>query len=111
MSTPVHGDGLLYGLASRRKGQFVALNAETGALKWATEGREGEHASALLAPQHVVLLTNAGGLIILNRNAEKFDVVRRVTVADSETWAVPVLLRADLLVRDAGGLKRLTPMQ
>ncbi|HET8782648.1 MAG TPA: PQQ-binding-like beta-propeller repeat protein, partial [Pyrinomonadaceae bacterium] len=56
MSSPVFGDGVIYGHSSKKKGQFVAVDAKTGAVKWATEGREGEHASLLLTPQHVVFL-------------------------------------------------------
>ena len=60
MSSPVAGDGLIYGLSAKQKGQFVALDASTGALKWASEGREGEQASILLAPANVLFLTNTG---------------------------------------------------
>jgi len=109
MSSPVYGDGLIYGHSSKRKGQFVALDAKTGALRWATEGREGDHASVLLTPRNLVFLTNGADLIVAARGAEKFTVEKRYDdVADAETWAVPVLLGADLLVRDAKGLMRLT---
>jgi hypothetical protein len=64
MSTPVVADGVVYGLSAKRKGQFVALDAATGALKWATEGREGEHASLWLTPQHVAFLSNTGALVV-----------------------------------------------
>jgi outer membrane protein assembly factor BamB len=108
MSSPVFGDGLIYGHSVRRKGQFVALDAQTGALRWATEGREGDHASVLLTPRHVVYLTNSADLIIARRATAAFTVERRYEVADAETWAIPVLLGTDILVRDATGLIRLT---
>lgn len=108
MSSPVYGDGLIYGHSSKRKGQFVALDAKTGVLRWATEGREGDHASVLLTPRNLVFLTNGADLIVAARGADKFTVEKRYEVADTETWAVPVLLGADLLVRDAKGLMRLT---
>jgi len=109
MSTPVLGDGILYGHSARRKGQFVALDAATGAVRWATEGREGEHASVLLTPEHVVYLTEGADLLVVRRGGESFAVDRRYRVADAATWASPVLLGGDLLVRDANGLVRLTP--
>jgi outer membrane protein assembly factor BamB len=108
MSSPVYGDGLIYGHSAKKKGQFVALDAKTGVLRWATEGREGEHASVLLTPRHVVFLTNAADLIIARRNTAAFTVDHRYEVAESPTWAVPVFLGADVLVRDATGLVRLT---
>ncbi|MGH9942516.1 MAG: PQQ-binding-like beta-propeller repeat protein [Pyrinomonadaceae bacterium] len=111
MSSPVHGDGLLYGHSAKRKGQFVALDAKTGVTRWATEGREGEHASVLLTPRHVVFLTNGADLIIARRGTAAFEVERRYDVADAETWAMPALLGAELFVRDATGLIRLTSVR
>jgi len=108
MSSPVYGDGLLYGHSSKRKGQFVAMDAKTGAVKWITEGREGEHASVLLTPKHVVYLTNGADLIVVKRAEPKFVVEKRYDVARSSTWAMPVMLGADILVRDDTGLARLT---
>jgi outer membrane protein assembly factor BamB len=107
----VFGDGLIYGLSAKKKGQFVALDAKTGALRWATEGREGEHASVLLTPRHLVYLTNGADLIVAHRGAATFAIEKRYEVADAETWAVPVLLGPDILVRDATGLMRLTAEQ
>ena len=108
MSSPVFGDGLIYGHSAKRKGQFVALDAKSGVLKWATEGREGEHASILLTPEHVVFLTNGADLIFAKRAQPSFTAEQRYEVAKSPTWAVPVLMGSDLLVRDATTLMRLT---
>lgn len=108
MSSPVFGDGLIYGHSSKKKGQFVAVDAKTGALKWATEGREGEHASLLLTPQHVVFLTNSADLIVAKRGTPAFAVERRYEVAEAATWAMPVLLGSNVLVRDATGIMLLT---
>ena len=108
MSSPVFGDGLIYGHSSKKKGQFVAMDAKTGAVRWATEGREGEHASLLLTPQHVIFLTNGADLIVAKRGAPAFAVERRYEVAEAATWAMPVLLGSNILVRDATGLMLLT---
>src|SRR5215217_1940809 len=108
MSSPVFGDGVIYGHSSRKKGQFVAMDAKTGTVRWATEGREGEHASLLLTPQHVVFLTNGADLIVAKRGTPAFTVERRYEVAEAATWAMPVLLGSNILVRDATGLMLLT---
>ncbi len=108
MSSPVFGDGVIYGHSSKKKGQFVAIDAKTGAVRWATEGREGEHASLLLTPQHVIFLTNGADLIVAKRGAPAFAVERRYEVAEAATWAMPVLLGSNILVRDATGLMLLT---
>jgi outer membrane protein assembly factor BamB len=107
MSPPVAADGVVYGHSNKRKGQFVALDLQTGAARWTTEGREGEHASILLAPEHVLFLTNAGDLVVARRNASAFVEERRLELAASETWAVPVFVAGGVIVRDAQGLTKL----
>jgi outer membrane protein assembly factor BamB len=109
MSSPVFGDGLIYGHSSKRKGQMVALDAKTGAVRWITEGRDGDHSSIVLTPSHVVYLTNGGDLIVARRATQKLEIDRRYDVADAATWSMPVLLGGDMLVRDATGVSRLTP--
>ena len=108
MSSPVFGDGLVYAHSSKKKGQFVAFDEQTGAVRWATEGREGEHASLLLTPRHIVFLTNGGDLIVAKRGTPAFTVERRYEVAESSTWSTPVLLGSSILVRDATGIQLLT---
>jgi outer membrane protein assembly factor BamB len=107
MSSPVVADDVIYGLSSRRKGQFVAVDAATGATRWATEGRAAEHASTLLAPQHVVFLTSAGTLIVAKRATASFDAERTIELAGAaETWAMPIVLGPDLIVREGGSIVR-----
>jgi outer membrane protein assembly factor BamB len=108
MSSPVVADGVVYAHSSKRKGQFVAFDEQSGAIRWATEGREGEHASLLLTPRHVVFLTNGADLIVAKRGTPAFTVERRYEVAESSTFATPVLLGSNILVRDATGLMLLT---
>jgi outer membrane protein assembly factor BamB len=107
MSAPVFADGAIYGLSNKRKGQFVALEASTGAVRWATEGREGDHASVLVSPSHVLFVTNAGDLVVTGRKAATFAAERRIEIAAGETWAVPAFVPGGLVIRDAQGLSRL----
>ncbi len=108
MSSPVAGDGLLYGMSAKRRGQYVALDAKTGAVKWATEGREGEHASILLTPKHVVFLSNKGVMSIVRRGTATFEAEKKYDnlAGAGETGAVPVFSGRDVIVRDAGGVSR-----
>ena len=107
MSAPALADDTVYGLSNKRKGQFVALDVKTGSTRWATEGREGEHASVLIAPRHVLFLTNAGDLVVARRNATAFSEERRIALASAETWAIPVFVDGGVVIRDAQGLTRL----
>ena len=107
MSTPVTADGLIYGFSDKRKGYFVALDAATGQVKWQTEGREGGNASVVLAPGHLVYLNDAGELSVVKR-AAAFASERKYRLGLEGTWATPVLLGNDLIVRDATGIARLS---
>ena len=107
MTSPVLADGIVYGHASTRAGQFVALDAATGAVRWSSEGREGEFASVLLAGDDLLLLTGDAELLVAEPSPAGFAVSHHYDVADGVTWTVPVPLPDGLLVRDATGLARL----
>ncbi len=109
MSSPVLAAGVLYGHSSTRRGQFVALDAATGAVRWSTEGREGDHASVLMAGDDLLLLTSDAELLVAAPNPAGFAVSHHYEVAAGATWALPVPLPDGLLVRDATGLARLVP--
>jgi len=108
MTSPVQVDGTIYGHSTKRAGRFVALDAATGGVKWASEGRVGEFASLLLAGESLVYLTGEAELIIVAMDAEMFRIEHAFEVADGVTWAMPVLLGDGLLVRADGDLIRLS---
>jgi outer membrane protein assembly factor BamB len=101
MSSPVADGGYLYGFSNRRKGQVFCLDARTGAVKWTTEGRSGTNAALQIAGPNLVILTTEGELIVARKDPGKFEELHRYKVADSGTWAQPVLTGRDLVIRDA----------
>jgi outer membrane protein assembly factor BamB len=104
MSTPVTDGAFIYGFGHRRKGQLFCLDARTGAAKWTTEGRGGENAAIQSVGDNLLVLSTDGNLIVVKRTPEKFEEVRRYKVADSQTWAHPVLLGREVVIRDADSL-------
>ncbi len=109
MSSPVLSSGTLFGHSSTRRGQFVALDATNGAVRWASDGRAGDHVSVLLAGDDLLLLTSDAELLVASPDAAAFVVSRQYEVADGATWAMPVPLPDGLLVRGANSLARLVP--
>ena len=105
--SPVFADGMIYGMSNKRRGHFVALDAENGTVKWATQGRDGNHASILQTVDHLLFLTDAAVLIVVRRTPEGFKEEKRYELGTSATWSLPVLLSDGLLVREANGLVRL----
>jgi outer membrane protein assembly factor BamB len=104
MSSPVLAKGTLYGHSSKRKGQFVAVDAESGKIRWATEGRNATSASVVAAGDHLVYLTTESHLIVTPVDPAAFKEVRRYTVAPSTTYAHPIVLRDRVVVRDASNV-------
>ena len=49
----------------------------------------------------LLVLTTDGDLIVARRNPEKYEELRRYKVAEGQTWAHPVLLGRDVVIRDA----------
>jgi len=105
--SPVFAEGTIYGMSNKRRGHFVALDAEDGTVKWATQGRDGNHASILQTREHLLFLTDAAVLIVARRTPEGFKEEKRYELGTSATWSMPVLLPDGLLVREATGVVKL----
>jgi hypothetical protein len=60
-----------------------------------------------LTPAHVLVQTTGGELILVKRSPAKYEEERRYTLADSATWAVPIVTREALVVRDASAVMKL----
>jgi outer membrane protein assembly factor BamB len=101
MSSPVLSGDLLFGLSNRSKGQFFCLDAATGARRWTSEGRQADNAAIVSAGSTLFLLTSDAELIVAKRSASAFEVLRKYTVADSPTWAHPVIVGSGMLIKDA----------
>jgi outer membrane protein assembly factor BamB len=104
---PVFADGIIYGMSNKRRGQFVAVRASDGWLKWSTPGRDGTHASILQQGEQLFFLTDGGVLIVARRTEQGFTEERRYEISQSSTWSVPVLLPDGMLLREATGVVKL----
>jgi outer membrane protein assembly factor BamB len=104
MSNGVLVRDALCGLSHRSRGQFFCLDAKTGKTLWKTTGREAENAAAVRSGDLLVLLTNAGELIVARNGAGGLEPVRRYTVADAATWAEPVVAGNRLFIKDVSTL-------
>ena len=101
MSSAVISGGSLFGLTHRNKGQFFAVDLRSGKVLWTTRGREGENAALIAAGDLLMATTTEGELVIARRDAAKFDVIKRYTIAESPIWAYPVPAGRGVLIKDA----------
>ena len=104
MSSPVVSGDYLFGLSHKRKGQFFCIDARTGKTMWTSTGREGDNASIVAAGQFLFLLSDTGELLVAGSNPAQFERSKKYTVAESPTWAHPVVLNNRILIKDASTL-------
>ena len=104
MANPVVADGVMFGLSHLNRGQYFALDLETGDTLWTSPPRQAENAALLRAGNAVLSLENDGELVVLRASREGFEELRRYQVADSATWAAPAVSGGRIFVK---GVSRL----
>ncbi|MFN2444231.1 MAG: PQQ-binding-like beta-propeller repeat protein [Vicinamibacterales bacterium] len=100
MSTGVVIGDVLYGFSPRNSGQFFAIDAVTGKTLWLSEGRQAENAAVVRAGDHWLALEDDAELVVVRANTSAFEPIRRYAVAESATWAQPVISGARIFVKD-----------
>lgn len=105
LNSPVLVGATLFGLSPQKKGQFFAIDAESGKTLWQGPGRMGENAAILnIGGKFLLLLINDGNLVVLPANAKEYLPAAQYTVALSPTWAHPVVVGRRILVKDQNSL-------
>ena len=100
MSSPVVSGDLLFGLSHHKRGQFFCLDPRNGTTLWTSEGREATNAAIVDAGTVLLLLTDNAELIVVKKSGKGFEPLRKYSVADSPTWAHPVVLSGGILIKD-----------
>ena len=104
MSSPAVSGTAVYGLSTKNRGQFFAIDAATGKTLWLTRGREAENASIVRAGEFLLIGTTNSELIVAKANPARFEEVKRYTVADSAMWAHPAFTGRTIIVKDVDKL-------
>jgi len=101
MNSPVLTGDLLFGLSHLKRGQFFCLDPRNGATLWTSEGRQADNAAIVDGGPVLFFLTNDAELIVARKSGRGFELLRKYSVADSPTWAHPVILINGILIKDA----------
>jgi outer membrane protein assembly factor BamB len=104
LSTPVVLDGVLYGLSTKARGQFYAIDAKTGQVLWLGTPREADNTALVKAGQLLFFLNDDAELIVARANRKAFDPIARYVVADSATWAQPAISGDRIFIKDVNTL-------
>jgi outer membrane protein assembly factor BamB len=100
MSTGVVIGNGLYGFSPRNSGQYFAIDANTGQTLWLSEPRQGDNAAVVRAGDLWFALDTGADLKVVRANPKQFEILKRYDVADSATWAQPVLSGQRLFIKD-----------
>jgi outer membrane protein assembly factor BamB len=105
-NTPVLKDGLLYGLApsGRGSGNFFCMKADTGHVVWTDSGKRGECGAVLDAGSVLLALTSDSQLVAFKPSDKEYTELAKIKVADSPTWACPIISGNRVFVKDKDSL-------
>ena len=104
MSSPAVSGTAVYGLSTKNRGQFFAIDATSGKTLWLTRGREAENASIVRAGEFLLMGTTNSELVVAKANPARFEEVKRYPVADSAMWAHPAFAGRSIIVKDVDKL-------
>jgi len=104
MSNAVMIGDTLFGLSHRNRGQYFLLDMKNGKTLWTGMPRQGENAAIVHAGALVFALEDDAELVVGRVNASAFQELKRYTVANSATWAQPVISGNRVFVKDVSSL-------
>jgi len=104
LSNPVLVGDTLFGLSEKARGQFFALDANSGKVLWLGQPRQASNTAVVKAGNLLLLLNDDGELIVARSSTRGFEPVKRYTVADSATWAQPTVSGNRVFVKDLTSL-------
>ncbi len=106
-NTPVLKGGLLFGLSDR--GNLFCLDARTGKAAWTDTARHGRGFAAVLdAGSAILALPSTSELIVFKPSGTEYAELARIKVADTPTYAHPVIAGKRIFVRAQDTVAMLT---
>lgn len=104
MANGVIVNDTLVGLSHRNSGQFFAIDAKTGKTVWTGAPRQAINAAISRAGDLLFVLKDDAEMIVARSGPTGLDTLHTYTVADSATWAQPVVSGNRLFVKDVASL-------
>lgn len=100
LSNPVVVGDTLFGLSERARGQFFALDANTGKVLWLGPPRQASNSAVVKGGTFLLLLNDDGQMIVARSSKTGFEEVKRYIVANSATWAQPAVSGHRVFIKD-----------
>ena len=106
MSSAIALNDQLFGFGHKKKGRYFRLDAGSGNTGWLSEGRQAKNVALIASGDIVLALQDEAQLLVIDADVDSFRVLRRYRVADSPTWAHPVIVGSDILIKDEKTLSK-----
>jgi outer membrane protein assembly factor BamB len=107
-SSPVQKGNLIFGFSNRNSGIFFCVDAASGKTLWTSDPRQGDNAVVMISGELLFLLKDSGELIVARASGNGFEPLHRYQVADSATYANPLMLAKGMMIKDNTTLAYLT---
>jgi outer membrane protein assembly factor BamB len=104
ISHPVIIDDTLFGFSRRASGQLFALDVRDGRVLWLGKPRFATNVAFAKAGDLLFVLKDDAELIVARASRTGFQQLKKYQVADSATWAQPVVSGGRLFVKDVSTL-------
>ena len=102
MTSPIIHEGHAY--LQLRSQRALCIELATGAEKWTTSESFGKYWSMVAKSDRILALDERGELILFKATPEKFDVLSRRKVAESDAWAHLAVDGSELYIRELKAL-------
>ena len=102
MTSPIIHEGHAY--LQLRSQRALCIELATGAEKWTTSESFGKYGSMVAQSDRILALDERGELILFKATPEKFDVLSRRKVAESDAWAHLAVDGSELYIRELKAL-------
>lgn len=102
MTSPIIHEGHAY--LQLRSQRALCIELATGAEKWTTGESFGKYWSMVAQSDRILALDERGELILFKATPEKFDVLSRRKVAESDAWAHLAVDGSELYIRELKAL-------
>jgi outer membrane protein assembly factor BamB len=99
-SSPVEKGNLIFGFSNRTSGIFFCVDADSGKTLWTSPPRQGDNAVILISGDLLFLLKDSSELIVARASGTDFEPLHRYEVADSATYATPLMLAKGIVIKD-----------
>jgi len=107
-SSPVQKGNLIFGYSNRTSGIFFCVDAATGKTLWTSPPRQGDNASIYISGDLLFLLKDSAELIIAKASGDGFEPLHKYEIAESSTYANPLMLPNGIVIKDNTNLSFLS---